>query len=85
MNELNCRKCGQSFPANAEVNGTGPVCPQCAATVPPSAELTPELLAWVRGCCNEDEAHAGLDEVRAGGGKELSEFIHEIERGTGGE
>jgi hypothetical protein len=83
MPEVNCQKCGQGFQTNAEVNGVGPVCPRCAAGIPPSPELTREFLAWVREQINEEEVLAALDEVRAGGGKELKEFIHELEQVVG--
>lgn len=45
--------------------------------------LTPELIAWARQQCDEEEMLAGIREIQAGGGHELSEFLHELEAAAG--
>ena len=42
-------------------------------------ELTPEFLAWARTLDTEEEILAGIEDIERTGGKELSEFIHELE------
>lgn len=41
--------------------------------------LTPEFLEWARNEFTEEQIIASLEEVERTGGKELSEFIHELE------
>src|SRR5262249_9886609 len=42
--------------------------------------LTPEFLAWACQGLNEEEIVAGLREIRATGGLQLRDFIHDLER-----
>jgi hypothetical protein len=42
-------------------------------------QLTPELLEWARSLYSEEEIRASIEEALRTGGKELSEFIHELE------
>jgi hypothetical protein len=42
--------------------------------------LTPELLELARNELSEEEIVAGLREIRATGGLELKDFIHELEQ-----
>ena len=83
MSKILCPDCGTALQPSVNGSANGAVCPRCAAGIPPSDRLMPEQLEWARGLCNEDEILAGLAEVRAGGGKEMHEFIHQIERAAG--
>ena len=49
-------------------------------TPPQSTDVTPEILAWALSHFNEEETLAGLREIRTTGGKELKEFLHEIDQ-----
>lgn len=40
---------------------------------------TPEVREWANGLYTDEEAIAGLREIRATGGFELRDFIHELE------
>jgi hypothetical protein len=42
-------------------------------------ELDPSLLEWIRSQINEEEIIQGIREIRETGGKELADFIHELE------
>ena len=49
------------------------------ATPPKRHGLTPELREWLLHQFTEEEASAGLREIREKGGLELADFLHELE------
>ncbi len=51
-----------------------------AAATPQPGRLTPELRAWALQQFTEEEAVAGLRELRERGGPELADFLHELEQ-----
>ncbi len=57
--------------------------PAPSEITPGTGKLTPELLAWARQQFSEEEIVAGLRELRETGGRELGDFIHELEQAAG--
>ena len=53
--------------------------PGTPATSPP-VKLPPEVLAWANQQFSEEEAAAGIREIRATGGLELHEFVQDLEQ-----
>jgi hypothetical protein len=50
-----------------------------AVTAVPVGKPTPEVLEWANGLFTDEEAIAGLREIRETGGFELRDFIHELD------
>jgi hypothetical protein len=79
MSISTCPSCGGSIAA-FECQ-----CPACGKMVNGTTKLfepiplSPELLEWAKQQFNEEEAIAGIEEVRRTGGMELHEFIQELE------
>jgi hypothetical protein len=48
-----------------------------------AAALTPDVVESAKRQLSEEEVVAGLREIRATGGLELSDFIHELEQAAG--
>jgi hypothetical protein len=79
MSISTCPACGGSL-ASSEY-----LCPACGKTLNGCAKhlepmvLTPELLEWAKQQFNDEDMIAGVEEIQRTGGKELHEFIHELE------
>lgn len=50
---------------------------------PQAIKPSPEVMEWARNQFTEEEIVAGLREIRATGGLELQDFIHELEQAMG--
>jgi hypothetical protein len=84
-----CPQCGRDHPADtATCSGCGhplngvPLAGEGADTQQPapSGKPSPELMEWVRRQFSEEEFLAGLREIRETGGRELKDFIRELEQ-----
>jgi hypothetical protein len=74
-----CPKCGH------QSESEGQTCPDCGHALNgtpavPSGKLPPELREWARQTFNPEEFLADLREVERTGGRELIDFIHELEQ-----
>src|SRR4051794_31439094 len=85
--------CGAPLELSEKDVGGTVCCPRCARPVevpdektarlvPPESSpgVTPELLDWAQRTFSEEEFRAGLADLKATGGRELGDFIREIER-----
>src|SRR5205807_2213464 len=79
--EYNCRcRLSRNFDRRPAVMAHGtPEKAQHKPLVPDNGQLTPELLDWVRQQFTDEEIRAALQELRAGGGLELRDFLDELE------
>ncbi len=79
MSNSMCPSCGSHLsPSECQ-------CPACGKSLNGATShlepivLTPELLEWSEHQFNDEDMIAGVEEIQRTGGKELHEFIHEIE------
>src|SRR5262249_4278958 len=84
---LACPTCGHAT-ANGAV--APPASPAADSAIPAEVggwikhKTPPDLLAWARQTCAEEEFEAALREVEETGGLELKDLLHELEKGAAG-
>jgi hypothetical protein len=80
-----CPKCGREIaPDVAACSACGCLVNGIAPATPVDGRLTPEQRAWALQQFSDEQLFQGIREVLQGGGLELKDFIHELEREANG-